>query len=109
MRTTEALAQIEVFRTKKYRPILVLSYPLIPRRPPDLSEAEEAIVLLLLQGLSNAEIGELRGTAVNTVTNQIADVFRKLRVNTRAELAVKLINECARCENTSCEVCPKFT
>jgi DNA-binding NarL/FixJ family response regulator len=41
----------------------------------------------MLEGRSNAEIARDRGTCARTVANQIASMFRKLGVQSRAELA----------------------
>jgi DNA-binding CsgD family transcriptional regulator len=59
--------------------------------PAVLSESEQQIVLTLLEGRSNAEIAEARGTSVKTVANQLQAVYRKLGVGSRDELALLLI------------------
>lgn len=46
---------------------------------------------LTLSGLSNAEVAKKRGTAVRTVANQLQSLFRKLGVNSRAELSARLV------------------
>ena len=53
----------------------------------ELTPTEMAIVGLLIQGRSNAEIARVRGRSANTVANQVAAIFRKLRVSSRLELA----------------------
>jgi DNA-binding NarL/FixJ family response regulator len=71
--------------------IAVLSVPLIePELPATLTTAERAVVELILRGCSNAEIAKARGTASRTVANQVASIFRKLGVSSRAELIGKL-------------------
>jgi DNA-binding CsgD family transcriptional regulator len=52
-----------------------------------LTEAEAAVALLALQGLSNQEIAGARQAATRTVANQLASVYRKLGVGSRVELA----------------------
>jgi DNA-binding NarL/FixJ family response regulator len=70
------------------REVVVLSYPVEPPElPAGLSSAEREVVLALLRGASNADIAAARGTAPRTVANQIARIFRKLRVSSRMELA----------------------
>lgn len=68
---------------------VVLSEPL--PNPEDfggtLTDAECAIVRLLLEGRSNAAIAQLRLTSPRTVANQVAAIYRKLHVGSRAELA----------------------
>jgi len=48
---------------------------------------------LILHGYSNREIAERRGTALNTVANQVRAVYRKLSVHSRNELAATLQGE----------------
>jgi DNA-binding CsgD family transcriptional regulator len=52
-----------------------------------LTPAERRVALALLEGLSNAEIACLRGSSPRTVANQIASLYRKVGVRSRAELA----------------------
>jgi DNA-binding CsgD family transcriptional regulator len=51
-----------------------------------LSPAEREVVRLALDGLSNSQIAEARATAVRTVANQLASIFRKLAIGSRLEL-----------------------
>lgn len=55
-----------------------------------LTRAERTVVELAMQGMSNALIAETRGTSERTVANQMASIFRKLRVASRAELASRV-------------------
>jgi DNA-binding CsgD family transcriptional regulator len=69
------------------RDLFVLSLPSpVARLPNILTSAERHVAGLVLDGLSNRSIAEMRGTSVRTVANQIASVFRKLNVTGRAEL-----------------------
>jgi DNA-binding CsgD family transcriptional regulator len=69
----------------------VLSYPIPPPAlPPSLSAAERIVALALLEGLSNSEIAKIRKTSVRTVANQVASLFQKLGVRSRAEAVVAL-------------------
>jgi DNA-binding CsgD family transcriptional regulator len=75
-------------------PFVVLSYTIVEdERPSGLTVAEYGVVRLILEGLSNAEIARARGSSPRTVANQIAAVFRKLGVRSRAELAAKLMRD----------------
>lgn len=56
-----------------------------------LSPAEREILGLLLNDHDSASIAAARGTSPRTVANQIASLFRKLGVQSRAELAAKLL------------------
>jgi DNA-binding NarL/FixJ family response regulator len=53
-----------------------------------LSSTEADVAHEILFGLSNAEIAEKRGTAVRTIANQVASIYRKLRVRSRLELSL---------------------
>ena len=53
-----------------------------------LTESERAVAKLAREGLSNAEIGRLRGTSPRTVANQLARIYRKLGVGSRLGLAL---------------------
>ena len=55
-----------------------------------MTDAERAVVLLLLQGATNREIALRRGTAERTIANQVQSIYRKLGVASRTELAVVL-------------------
>ena len=55
-----------------------------------LSVAERDITRRLLDGHDNARIARERGTSRRTVANQVASIFRKLRVSSRGELSARL-------------------
>jgi DNA-binding CsgD family transcriptional regulator len=57
---------------------------------PTLTRAEHRVVVDILRGHSNAEIARAHGVSVRTVASQVASALRKLRVGSRAELAVRL-------------------
>jgi len=68
--------------------LFILSLPSpVAQLPAVLTAAERHVAALVLDGLSNRTIAQMRGTSVRTVANQIASVFRKLNVTGRAELA----------------------
>ncbi len=52
-----------------------------------LTRAELAVVGLALEGLSNRAIAARRGCSYRTVANQLASIFAKLDIGSRAELA----------------------
>jgi DNA-binding NarL/FixJ family response regulator len=54
-----------------------------------LSPSEREVAALILHGRDNASIAELRGTSVRTTANQVASIFAKLGVRSRAQLAAK--------------------
>lgn len=61
-----------------------------PRIPTSLTPAERDVLLRVLAGESNREIAAARGSSTSTVANQVAAVFRKLGVRSRAQLTRKL-------------------
>lgn len=72
--------------------VVVFSYPsgssegaLVGR----LTSAERGVLELLLEGKTNARIGQARGTTLRTVSKQVDAVFKKLEVHSRAELAAR--------------------
>jgi DNA-binding CsgD family transcriptional regulator len=54
--------------------------------PPRLTAAETAVVELLCEGRTRAQIARVRGVTMNTVKSQIRHIFRKLNVDTRVAL-----------------------
>lgn len=58
-----------------------------------LSPSERDVAILLIKGLSTAEIAELRNTRNGTVKAQNAAVYRKAGVSGRAELLSLFIDE----------------
>lgn len=65
-------------------------HPLEKRMIDGLTEAEQSVVALVLDGHDNASIAAARSRSPRTVANQLARIFRKLGVSSRAELAAKL-------------------
>jgi DNA-binding CsgD family transcriptional regulator len=51
------------------------------------TRAEIGVAMLAAAGLSNAEIASRRGVSTRTIANQLARVFERARVSSRAELA----------------------
>lgn len=79
------------------RPVVVLSIGLDGLLPSVFTSAERDIVLALILGESPQDIAMSRGTSLNTVNNQIAAIFRKMVVNSRAELLSFIGRNCAQC------------
>jgi DNA-binding CsgD family transcriptional regulator len=68
--------------------LLLLRIPLRRERwPSSFTPAERSVAGMIVLGAPNAEIARRRGTSQRTVTNQVASIFRKARVSSRAELA----------------------
>lgn len=62
--------------------------------PVPLTNAEAAVVRLVVEGLSHAQIARVRGRSERTIANQLAAVFRKMGISGRAQLLCRLV-ECA--------------
>ncbi|QSQ21963.1 helix-turn-helix transcriptional regulator [Pyxidicoccus parkwayensis] len=58
---------------------------------PQLTNAERDIVGRVLHGDSNRDIALARGTSVRTVANQLAAIYQKLSITSRADLAIHVI------------------
>ena len=69
-------------------------------RPPNLdrlTQAERAILRLVLHGYSNSGIAQVRGKSASTIANQLYAIYRKLGVKSRRELmAIKAPSLMAR-------------
>ena len=55
-----------------------------------LTPSEREVAALAAEGLSSQEIAARRQRSARTVENQLAAIFRKLEVGSRAELLVRL-------------------
>ncbi len=64
-----------------------------PARVPRLTPREANVLEYLVLGLANREIGLALGTSVNTVRKQVAALFAKLEVASRAELVAVAFRE----------------
>lgn len=62
-----------------------------PAREGELTDAERRIVELVCEGLSNAQIAARLHSAPETVRWHLKNVFRKLDVGSRTELAVRVL------------------
>ncbi|MCZ7680271.1 MAG: helix-turn-helix transcriptional regulator [Sandaracinaceae bacterium] len=64
-----------------------------PIIPDELTDAEREVCRMILLGRSNAQIATARHTAPRTVANQVASIFKKLGVASRAELLARLLGD----------------
>lgn len=70
--------------------LAVLSIPLGTTDVSSLTPSERDVALRASGGESNRQIARGRGTSERTVANQLASIFAKLGVGSRAELAARL-------------------
>jgi DNA-binding NarL/FixJ family response regulator len=68
--------------------IIVLTFAVRLGVGGSLTPAESAVTALLLEGRTNAEIAQARGSSERTVANQAAKIYQKLGVGSRLELLV---------------------
>jgi DNA-binding NarL/FixJ family response regulator len=61
--------------------------------PADLTQSEQEIAQAVVDGLSDREIGNRRGTSPRTVANQLRSIYTKLGIASRAELIVRCTRE----------------
>ena len=70
---------------------LIIELPCEPDDLPTcLTQAERAVVTLVLEGHSNREIADARRARYRTVANQLAAIYKKLGVASRTELVATL-------------------
>ncbi len=87
-------ADLELFELELGgEPLMVMSLPAAATAALDLvlSAAEVQVANDAATGLSNAAIGKKRSRSPRTVANQLASIYRKLGVASRAELAARLL------------------
>jgi DNA-binding NarL/FixJ family response regulator len=56
-----------------------------------LTSRQWEIALLVTRGLSNPEIGRVLGISISTAKKHVRDLFDRLDVSSRAELAARLV------------------
>lgn len=59
----------------------------------NLTKAESEIAWLLIKGLSQKEIAEIRQTSEKTIRQQSATIYKKANVNSRSELSAFFIED----------------
>jgi DNA-binding CsgD family transcriptional regulator len=58
-----------------------------------MTKAERDIALLVLKGLSNKEVAEIRGTSEKTVIQQMSSVYQKSGLKSRSELSAFFLED----------------
>lgn len=59
----------------------------------ELTKTEKEVALLLVKGLSNFEIAEVRGKSEKTISHQASSVYKKANITGRHELAALFFEE----------------
>lgn len=59
----------------------------------ELTKAEKDITFLILKGLSNKEVGEIRNTSEKTVRQQVSSIFQKSNLKSRLELSAYFLED----------------
>lgn len=72
------------------QPVLLVSFPTPAQAFAQLTAAERQIAALLIAGKKNRDIATARSTTVRTVNKQIESLYAKLKVGSRAQLALLL-------------------
>lgn len=88
-RTATNVEQFEL-RVRDHRLVVLSVADDVEERVEGLTAAERAVALEAIAGRSNRAIALARGSTPRTVANQLAAVYRKLRVSSRAQLAARL-------------------
>lgn len=74
--------------------LVVASMPDRGRTAPDLLTKEERSVALdVIAGMRNAAIAKKRNRSSRTVANQLASIYRKLRVGSRVQLVARVLGD----------------
>lgn len=77
-----------------------------PSRPPELTEREWQVCREISSGRSNKEIARALGIAVNTVNVHVGSIRRKLRVNNRTQIALRVANKLVEAKNANSRMGP---
>jgi DNA-binding NarL/FixJ family response regulator len=73
---------------------VVLTHRLQSSGLPDvLTKAEREVGQGIVDGLSNAEIARRRRVSMRTIANQVASLFRRLHVSSRADFVRRVLAE----------------
>jgi DNA-binding CsgD family transcriptional regulator len=67
-----------------------------------LTAAERDVALLAMRGLSNDRIARARGTSPRTVAVQLASVYEKLGIGSRAGLTTAVVAASSRASTAGC-------
>lgn len=70
--------------------LVLFVHPLSKLTVRGLTPAEQSVLSLVLDGHDNAAIAKARRSSPRTIANHLANIFRKLGVSSRAELAAKV-------------------
>ena len=79
--------------------------PVVPKKPDDrlrlLTQREKDIVMLIVSGASNKEVGEALAISERTVKGHLSNIFQKLDVSDRLKLVLYVNGEEQQTETTA--------
>src|SRR5215208_2898373 len=87
----EGATDVESFRVGLLAGLLLKEQPVLKAQELGLTERQAELALLVAQGLSNNEIGERLGIAPATVKKHLEQVYNRLGVSNRTQLAVLML------------------
>jgi DNA-binding CsgD family transcriptional regulator len=87
----ESAADVDSFRVGLLAGLLLQQQPAVQVQELGLTERQSELAVLVAQGMSNAEVGERLGIAPATVKKHLEQVYHRLGVSNRTQLAVLLM------------------
>src|SRR5215210_6135734 len=87
----ESASDVESLRIGLLAGLLLRDVPTGPVEDLGLTKRQAELAVLVAQGLSNSEVGERLGIAPATVKKHLEQVYNRLGVSNRTQLAVLLL------------------
>ena len=87
----EGASDVDSFRVGLLAGLLLKEQPAIRAQELDLTERQAELAVLVAQGMSNSEVGERLGIASATVKKHLEQVYNRLGVSNRTQLAVLMM------------------
>ena len=87
----EGASDVESFRVGLLAGFLLKDVPGTRAKELGLTERQSELAVLVAQGMSNSEVGERLGIAPATVKKHLEQVYNRLGVSNRTQLAVLMM------------------
>ena len=87
----EGASDVDSFRFGLLAGLLLKQQPAIQAKELGLTERQTELAMLVAQGMSNSEVGERLGIAPATVKKHLEQVYNRLGVSNRTQLAVLMM------------------